>query len=75
MQAFQVFRSAQVTRAGIELAYQFGKEKQRRLAKIHNRGVSEKSMIEVTGGQGRKSASWGSYVLIWLFAPFQKEHA
>ncbi len=41
MQTFQVFHNAQVTIAGIELAHQFRKEKQKRKGKKLGRSVSE----------------------------------
>lgn len=40
MQTFQVFRDAQVTIAGIELAHQSRKEKRKKRTKTHGHGVS-----------------------------------
>jgi len=47
MQTFQVFRNAQVTIAGIELAHQFRKEKRKRKGKKLGRGMSENPWIKL----------------------------
>ncbi|WP_454062982.1 IS6 family transposase [Candidatus Nitrospira salsa] len=47
MQAFQVFRNAQVTIAGIELAHQFRKEKHKLRIKKQSLGASESSWLKL----------------------------
>ena len=47
MQTFQVFRNAQVTIAGIELAHQFRKEKRKCLAKKQGRGLFENPWMKL----------------------------
>ncbi len=47
MPTFQVFRNAQVTIAGIELAYQFRKENRKRTLNKRGRGVPENPWIQL----------------------------
>jgi transposase-like protein len=47
MQTFQVFRNAQVTIAGIELAHQFRKEKRKRKSTKQGQGVSKNPWMKL----------------------------